>query len=372
MKLKRIHLAILSPLCALASINAPDEVHADPGADANWRGQSITEFTGEESEKFDWQITNDGVMGGLSKGRVEITDEETMLFTGTLSLENNGGFSTVGSGAVDYNLSNDLGILLRVRGDGRTYEFRLESDARFRNWPVSFAGEFDTTAGEWQQVKIPFSSFEGSFRGRDLPDKILDPAIIRRMGILLADKRSGPFELEVDWIRTYGKGQGEYRERTGTSRQGDQTGASEPRPLIDTLVADGRFTTLKRALDAAGLTVFFQWDNPLTVFAPTDEAFGKLPDGVLENLLQPENKQDLVAVLSRHVAAGNFSLAEALGAGRVDPVRGEAIGVRFDEGRVRIGNAVLLEAGTECTDGVIHVIDEVLLPAESGDDGEGS
>jgi monofunctional biosynthetic peptidoglycan transglycosylase len=78
-----------------------------------------------------------------------MTPEGTMRFFGELSLENNGGFSTIRSGKVDLNLSNDLGLLLRVKGDGRTYEARLDSDARYRNMPVSFAGEFKTTAGEW-------------------------------------------------------------------------------------------------------------------------------------------------------------------------------------------------------------------------------
>lgn len=215
MILNRFPVAVLDLLCAIASGEVSAQV--DPGSRENWRGQSITEFSEEDGESLDWQITNDGVMGGLSEGEFEISGEGTMRFTGTLSLENNGGFSTVRSGSVDYDLSDDLGILLRVKGDGRTYEFRIESDARFRNWPVSFAGEFQTTAGKWQQVKIPFSSFEGGFRGRELPEKELNPAIIRRIGILLADKRSGPFELEVDWIRTFGKGRGEYDERGAAS-----------------------------------------------------------------------------------------------------------------------------------------------------------
>lgn len=170
-----------------------------PGA---WRGQSITEFNPEENAVLEWRIVNDGVVGGLSKGKVELTDAGTMRFFGELSLENNGGFSTVRSEAVDLNLSDDLGLLLLVKGDGRTYEARLESDASYRGMPISFAGEFKTTKGKWQQVKIPFSAFRGTFRGTTLPEAMLNPSVIKRLGILLADKKQGPFALEIDWIRT--------------------------------------------------------------------------------------------------------------------------------------------------------------------------
>jgi uncharacterized surface protein with fasciclin (FAS1) repeats len=294
---------------------------------------------------------------------VEITGDGAMRFSGKLSLENNGGFSLVRSETVDFNLSNDLGLLLRVKGDGRTYEARLESDARFRDWPVSFSGKFETTEGKWEQVKIPFTAFKGGFRGRDFPDQKLNPSMINQVGIILADKREGPFALEIDWIRTYGKGQGDFSERMQTTGS-DSTAAatSEPKRLIATAVADGRFTTLKAALDAAGLTPFFQWDNPLTVFAPTDEAFAKLPAGILEELLKPENKKKLVAILSYHVSPGDHSLADAIKAGKLEPVKGDPLSVDFSEGKVRINDASLVDADVECSDGIIHVIDAVLLP----------
>ena len=202
-------LAVVA-LGLLSGASAPMQAEPKPGA---WRGQSVTEFDREENAAFGWQIVNDGVMGGLSEGKVEVTDKGTMKFSGDLSLENNGGFSSIRSGKVDFNLSNDLGLLLLVKGDGRTYQARLATDARFRGMEVSFAGEFATVKGRWQQVKIPFSTFKGSFRGRDLPEKVLDPSMIQRIGILLADKQQGTFNLEIDWIRTYGKGQGNFTER---------------------------------------------------------------------------------------------------------------------------------------------------------------
>ncbi|MDF1812912.1 MAG: CIA30 family protein [Verrucomicrobiales bacterium] len=319
------------------------------GKPGSWRGQSITEFTSDEVEKMDWRVVNDGVMGGRSKGKLDFTGNNTMKFSGVLSLENNGGFSTARSGDLDLNLSNELGLLLRVRGDGRTYEARLDSDARYRGRVVSFAGKFETVKGEWAQVKIPFISFEGSFRGLELPDKKLNPAAVERLWILLGDKKAGPFELEVDWVRTYGKGQGNYTE-SGTKQ------------IIPTAVADGRFGTLKTALDTAGLTTFFQWDNALTVFAPTDEAFEKLPDGTLENLLKPENRKKLIAVLSSHVCPGDIRLSETTKSKQIKSVEGTPVRITFSDGKAQANEANIINADVLCSDGVIHVIDRVLLP----------
>ena len=331
--------------------------------EASWRGQSITEFPEDKSERLEWQVVNDGVMGGLSEGNVEFTDAGTIRFYGDLSLKNNGGFSTIRSGDLDLNLSNDLGVLLLVKGDGRTYEARLDSTAEYRGMPVSFVGEFKTTKGEWQQVRIPFSAFKGSFRGTELPDAKLDTSAIKRVWILLGDKKEAPFELEVDWIRTFGKGQGDFKgsqKSEKLSKGKEKSGA--PQKLIATAVNDGRFKTLKAALDAAGLTPFFEWDNPLTVFAPTDEAFAKLPKKVLQNLLKPENKDQLVAILSYHVTVGSSELADALAAKKLKTIEGASIQATFKDGRVRINDAALVNADIKCADGIIHVIDTVLMP----------
>jgi uncharacterized surface protein with fasciclin (FAS1) repeats len=346
---------------------APLTSKADIG-ETTWRGQSITGFSPDENKILDWKIVNDGVMGGLSEGNLEFADDNKMKFFGELSLKNNGGFTTARSADISLNLSNDLGLLLLVKGDGRTYQARLDSDARFRGATVSFASDFTTRKGEWQQIKLPFSEFKGSFRGTDLPNENLNPAAIERVWILLGDKKEGPFSLEIDWIQTYGKGQGNYTE-TKTQDEGKKpvrvaAADSAPSKLIDTAVADGRFTVFKKALDAAGLTPFFQWDNKLTVFAPTDEAFAKVPKGTLEALLKPENKQKLVALLSSHVSPGDHRLAELLSGGSLDMIKGGPIRVNFTSGDVRInGSASVVDADIECTDGVIHVIDSVLLPS---------
>jgi uncharacterized surface protein with fasciclin (FAS1) repeats len=191
--------------------------------------------------------------------------------------------------------------------------------------------------------------------------------VIEQVGLLLADKKAGAFEVEVDWVRTYGKGQGKFTEASAKPGP-SETAATEPsgpKNLIDTAVADGRFTILKKALDAAGLTVFFQWVSPLTVFAPTDEAFSKFPKDTLADLLKPENKKRLVAILSYHVAQGTQRLGDALSAGDVKTVEGSAVRFAYRDGKVRVNEAALLNADLQCRDGILHVIDTVLLPPSS-------
>ncbi len=164
---------------------------------------SVVEFDPKEVKSMGWQVVDDGVMGGLSKGRLKVSEEGILNFSGKLSLENNGGFSSLRTKDVKLDLSAAKGLALRVKGDGRTYQVRLGSDARFRGMEVSFMAEFTTEKGKWIGVQLPFKKFEGSFRGMKLKKEVLNSADIRRVGLLLGDKKQGDFELEVDWIRIY-------------------------------------------------------------------------------------------------------------------------------------------------------------------------
>ena len=142
-----------------------------------------------------WFVVNDGVMGGLSSSEMVVTADGTGLFAGRLSLENNGGFASVRT-AVRSDLTAFRGLVLRVRGDGRTYEVRLRTDDRFDG--IAYRAEFDTEPGEWMTVVLPFDRFVPTFRGyvpRDAPP--LDPSAIGQLGLLLGDKREGAFRLEV-------------------------------------------------------------------------------------------------------------------------------------------------------------------------------
>ena len=183
------------PLC---SAFANDSDHAKVN-------MSFAEFSQGKSDQLQWRVVDDGVMGGLSKGRVSSLDSGVIRFEGTLSLENNGGFSSIRTARMKpRDWSKMEGLVMRVKGDGRTYQLRLESDARYRgSWPVSFKSDFATKKGEWIEVQVPFSSFKGGWRGRDLSNKKLNPAKIERVGLILADKNPGSFKLEVDWIRAF-------------------------------------------------------------------------------------------------------------------------------------------------------------------------
>ena len=136
-----------------------------------------------------------------------------------------------------------------------------------------------------------------------------------------------------------------------------------PRPdLVDTAVKAGSFKTLAAAAKAAGLLKALKGDGPFTVFAPTDEAFAKLPEGTVENLLLPENKDKLVAVLKYHVVAGNVLAADVVKLKKAKTLQGSEVKVRVDDGKVMIDNAQVLKADVLAGNGVIHVIDSVILP----------
>jgi uncharacterized surface protein with fasciclin (FAS1) repeats len=132
--------------------------------------------------------------------------------------------------------------------------------------------------------------------------------------------------------------------------------------IVDTAVAAGSFNTLVAAVTAAGLVETLKSAGPFTVFAPTDEAFAKLPAGVVADLIKPENKGKLSAILTLHVMAGKVMAADVTGK-KLSPasVNGEALHVDGTDG-VTINGAKVVTADIACTNGVIHVIDTVLLP----------
>ncbi len=132
--------------------------------------------------------------------------------------------------------------------------------------------------------------------------------------------------------------------------------------IVDTAVAAGQFETLAAALTAAGLVDTLKGDGPFTVFAPTDEAFAQLPEGTVEMLLLPENRDQLIAVLTYHVVPGAVSAADVVGLDSATTVNGEDIAIAFEDGTVSIDNATVIAADIEASNGIIHVIDSVILP----------
>ncbi len=132
--------------------------------------------------------------------------------------------------------------------------------------------------------------------------------------------------------------------------------------IVDTAVKAGSFKTLVAAVKAAGLVETLKGDGPFTVFAPTDEAFAKLPEGTVESLLKPENKDKLVAILTYHVVAGNVKAADVVKLQEAKTVQGKAVKIQVTDGGVKVDDAKVVKTDIECSNGVIHVIDSVILP----------
>ena len=132
--------------------------------------------------------------------------------------------------------------------------------------------------------------------------------------------------------------------------------------IVETAVNAGSFKTLAAALKAAGLVDALNGKGPFTVFAPTDEAFAKLPAGTVENLLKPENKDKLVAILKYHVVSGNVKAADVVKLQSAKTLQGNDVTVKLNDGKVSINEANVVKTDIECSNGVIHVIDSVILP----------
>jgi NADH dehydrogenase [ubiquinone] 1 alpha subcomplex assembly factor 1 len=148
----------------------------------------------------DWQTVNDGVMGGISDGRFKITENKTLEFYGSLSLENNGGFASVRSRPKKLGLEAGDAIIARIKGDGREYTFNLYVPRPLTAF--SYRASFKTTAGEWIEVRIPLDKFVATSFGSIVSNAApMNPSEITSVGLLLSDKKTGLFKLEVEWIK---------------------------------------------------------------------------------------------------------------------------------------------------------------------------
>ncbi|MFT7580547.1 MAG: NADH dehydrogenase [ubiquinone] 1 alpha subcomplex assembly factor 1 [Myxococcota bacterium] len=145
---------------------------------------------------------DDRVMGGISQSQLAASSDATAYFTGNLSLERNGGFASVRASDLAFDLLRYDGITIRVRGDGKRYKVRLADSNRFDT--VSYQATINVPAGEWREVRLPFSTFVPTWRGRTVKDaKPLDRRQIRRVGLMISDKQEGVFQLELAWICAY-------------------------------------------------------------------------------------------------------------------------------------------------------------------------
>ena len=143
------------------------------------------------------------------------------------------------------------------------------------------------------------------------------------------------------------------------------TATPMPKDIVDTAVADGRFTTLVAAVEAAGLVDTLKGAGPFTVFAPTDDAFAKLPAGTLDDLLKPENKHKLTDILLYHVVSGKVMAADVVSLTSAPTVLGKDIKITVKDGKVFLNDTIqVIITDIETSNGVIHVIDAVLLPPQ--------
>jgi hypothetical protein len=147
----------------------------------------------------DWIIVDDGVMGGLSQGNLKVSENNHLVFSGNISLDNNGGFSSMRCRLSTTEVSDFNVCKIRVKGDGKQYQFRLKEN---RNDWYSYIYTFQTS-GEWETIEIPLSDMYPSFRGRKLDIDNYTSSIIEEIAFLIGNKKEEGFELELDWISLY-------------------------------------------------------------------------------------------------------------------------------------------------------------------------
>jgi uncharacterized surface protein with fasciclin (FAS1) repeats len=234
-------------------------------------------------------------------------------------------------------------ITVRVKGDGRTYYLNLRTSSN--SAAESYRAPLKTQKDTWQEVRLPLKDFVYTAYGRRVAGA--EPLMankVQSVGFTLADKNAGPFRLEVSSIRA---------EKASAAKKA----AAENKDIVDTAVAEGKFKNLVAAVKAAGLVEALKGQGPLTVFAPTDDAFARLPKGTVEELLKPENRQELIAILSYHVLPGKVFLSVQ----SQETLQGQSMTIRT-AGSFKVNGANVVTSDIAASNGVIHVIDSVLIP----------
>lgn len=203
-----------------------------------WR--TLFDFADSGSAE-DWQTVNDGVMGGRSTGQFAFTQDGSLRFSGTLSLENNGGFASVRTRPAELPLQLGQTIVARVRGDGREYSLNLYVPRQ--RTAFSWRMPFRTVKGEWIEVAFPLDEFVATSFGRPVRGLSLNPADVNGLGFLLGDKQPGPFTLGVDWIRV-----------------GDGTSAA---PTDSTVVCEGTYPHHLQGVCKDGEAIYWSFTTRL-------------------------------------------------------------------------------------------------------------
>jgi NADH dehydrogenase [ubiquinone] 1 alpha subcomplex assembly factor 1 len=147
-----------------------------------------------------WEAVDDRIMGGCSQSQPSYIDKVGLRFTGTVSLDNSGGFASIRSNPGNFNLGQYSGLTLRLRGDGKSYKLSLRTDLYFDG--ISYQTSFNTLKGTWQEISLPFAAFTPTHHGIRLSTVApLDTASIKSFGLFIADRQEGPFQLDLAWLK---------------------------------------------------------------------------------------------------------------------------------------------------------------------------
>ena len=144
-----------------------------------------------------WGIVNDGVMGGISQSNIYLNEVNNIIFSGNVSLENNGGFASIRKGFTGSQLKGISKFLLRVRGDGNIYKFRLRMNGSYAN----YSADFKTIKDQWMDIEVPLENFKPYYFGRSIRAPRLKVDRVNSIGILISDKQEGAFSLEIEYIK---------------------------------------------------------------------------------------------------------------------------------------------------------------------------
>lgn len=300
-------------------------------------GQTLYDFGPNDDSR--WTTVHDTVMGGVSRGEIRRTDAGTLVFEGYLSLDNNGGFTSFRTRDRVLPFEGSDGIEMRVKGDGRTYilSFDREGIGLFGG---GYWQRFETKKDEWTTIRMPWSEFEPVNFGRKVPNlPELTPETARGLTVYLYDKNPGEFEVEFDSFATYAQGEASLTSSAG-------------------LPEDCK--TLERLIELSGIGEELAQLDGYTLFAPNDAAFNNLP--AAQQLMQPEQMEALKAVLRRHVVPAKVNSATALFLTEATMADGATLAVSLTDSELSIGGARVLDVDFAFGNGIVHVIDRVLLP----------
>jgi NADH dehydrogenase [ubiquinone] 1 alpha subcomplex assembly factor 1 len=305
--------------------------------------QLITDFSPDSPVA--WTTIHDTVMGGRSSGEISQSSEETLIFEGNVSLKNNGGFVSARTIRPIQQLSQSDGIEIRIKGSGRTYQFSCSH----KDIPLRGGGywqSFDTLDSEWSTIQLPWGKFKATSFGMDLSQlPELKAEDVSGLAIYLYDKKSGPFSLEIDYIKT-------YRDSLDSS----------PSTIADYLGAE--HPTLLALLGASDLDSAVASFDVGTIFAPTEEAFAKLPAELVNALLLPENKENLQSILLSHVVQETKTVFNSIGEVLVS-LSENTISVEWgnsDKDFISIGAGRLVGGDVLIGGLVVHAISDVIIP----------